>query len=34
MDGGLIWLSIIGGALLLSAAGYLFATWAKARRGG
>jgi hypothetical protein len=32
MDGGLIWLVIIGGALLLSGGGYAFASWAKARK--
>lgn len=32
MDGGFIWLGIIGGALLLGGAAYLFAARAKARR--
>ena len=33
MEGGLIWLGIIAGILGLSGVGYLFATWAKTRRG-
>lgn len=32
MEGGLIWLGIIAGILGLSGVGYLFASWAKARR--
>lgn len=33
MEGGLIWLGIIAGILGLSGVGYLFASWAKTRRG-
>ncbi len=32
MDGGLIWLGIIGGTLLMGGFAYLFAARAKARR--
>ena len=32
MEGGLIWLGIIAGILGVSGLGYLFASWAKARR--
>lgn len=32
MEGGLIWLGIIAGILVLSGGGYLFAAWAKTRR--